>query len=88
MGRVRRSLGGLRFDLLPRAIRFDLFRSRAKVPRHLPLFLLLQPLAKHILIFRVGLRQVVVAKALPEFQLAAALGITLGHQLQAPFNFR
>src|SRR5260370_834873 len=54
---------------------------------HFPLFFLLDFFPEDIFVLRVGLREVAGAKALAEFQLAAALGIALDDQLDAPLDF-
>src|SRR5262249_18784705 len=51
------------------------------------LFLLLRALAENVLVLGVRLREVVVAKALPELQLAAAFSIALDDQLDTPLDF-
>ena len=44
--------------------------------------------AENILVLRVGLREVVQPKPLPEFQLAGAFAVALDDLLDAPLNFR
>jgi hypothetical protein len=47
---------------------------------------LLRPLAKNILVLRIGLREVVVTKALAVLHVAGALAVSLDDQFDAPFN--
>src|SRR2546423_1890247 len=69
------------------AFRFNRLGGGAKMPRQTPFFLLLRALAENILVLRVGLREVVVTKALPKFQLATAFSVALDDQLDSPFDF-
>src|SRR5580700_4139980 len=68
-----------------RALRLNGFRRSPKMPLRPALFLQLHFFAENIFVLRVGLRQIVESKALPEFQLAAAFAIALDHQLDTPF---
>src|SRR4029077_20840243 len=72
------SLGSLGFNGL---------RGCAEMPLRAAFFLLLRALAENIFVLRVGLRQVVVAKALAELQIAAAFSVALDDLLDAPFDF-
>src|SRR6202166_3743701 len=58
------------------------------MPRYFAFFFLLQPLAKNVFIFCVGLREVVVTEALAKLQLTATLRIAHCHHFEPPFNFR
>src|SRR5258708_31495402 len=70
------------------ATRFDLFGSGAKMPLDFSLFFLRGFFPENIFVFCVGLRKIVEAEPLREFQFAAAFRITLDHHVNAPFDFR
>ena len=56
------------------------------MPLHFSFFFRLRFFSEDVFVLRVGLREVVVAKALAEFQIAAALAIALNDQLDAPLD--
>src|SRR5712671_5522262 len=55
---------------------------------HFSFFFLLKLLAENIFVLGVGLAEVIVAKALAELHIAAALAVAFDDQLDAPFDFR
>src|SRR5712672_817578 len=70
------------------ALCFDGFGSRAEMALHFSFFFLLKLLAKNIFVLGVGLAEVIVAKALAELHIAAALAVAFDDQLDAPLDFR
>ena len=70
-----------------RAFRFDGFRGCAEMALNLAFFFLLRFLAEDVFVLGVGLGEVVQAESLAVFQVAAALGIALYDQFNAPFDF-
>jgi len=54
---------------------------------HFSFFFLLKLLAENIFVFGVGLAEVIVAKALAELHIAAALAVAFDDQLDAPLDF-
>src|SRR5882724_4286037 len=69
------------------ALGFDGLGCGSEVALHFSFFFLLQALAEDVFVLRVSLREVVVPEALAEFQLAAAFGVALDEQLDAPLDF-
>src|SRR6266436_1175557 len=70
------------------ARRFDFLRRRAKVALDFSFLFQRNFLPENILVFRVGLRKIIEAEPLREFQFAAALGVALHQQINAPLDFR
>ena len=68
-------------------LRFDCFGRSAEVPLRSAFFFLLGSLAENIFVLGVGLREVVVTKALTELQLTAAFSVSLDNQLDTPLDF-
>src|SRR4029077_5992343 len=66
---------------------FNFFCGRSKMPLNLSFFLLGHFFAKDIFVFRVGLRKVIEAEALREFELAAAFRVAFYHHVDAPLDF-
>src|SRR5262249_22782538 len=60
---------------------------RAIMPLDSALFLLLRFLPENVFVFRVGLREIVEAKALMGFHFPAALVVPLDEKIDAPFDF-
>src|SRR6266478_7386722 len=63
----RRLVLGRRRGMLLRALGFDLFCRRSKMPLNFPFFFLLQLLPEDVFVFRIGLREVVEAESLAVF---------------------
>src|SRR5438046_4023342 len=70
-----------------RAGSLDLLRRRPEMPLNRTFFLLLQFFPEDVLIFCVGLGEIVKAKALRGFQFAPAFPIALDQHIDAPLNF-
>jgi len=58
------------------------------VALHFSFLFLLELLAENVFVLGVGLAEVVVAKALAELHIAAALAVAFDDQLDAPLDFR
>src|SRR5256885_2294147 len=87
-GLTRRGCGRVLFGFSFSAGRFDLLRGRAEVPLDFSFFFLRRSLPEDILIFCVGLREVVETESLREFELAAPFRIALHDHIDAPFDLR
>src|SRR5438309_4095937 len=72
---------------LRKTLRLNGFRCGAKVALHRGLLFSFHPLAENILVLRVGLREVVVAKSLAVLHIPGAFTIFFYRQFNAPFDF-
>ncbi len=75
------------FWIFVSALGFDRFRGCTEVALNFSFFLVLRFFAEDILVFGVGLGEVVQAEPLAVLQIAATLGIALDHQFNTPLDF-